>query len=41
LQTAALSLGSRVYADPADRFTRRIGEYWEAWDAPLPVGFVD
>ena len=41
LHTAALSLGSRVYAEPADRFTKRIGEYWKAWDEPLPVGFVE
>jgi CHAD domain-containing protein len=41
LHTAALSLGSRIYAEPADRFTKRIGEYWKAWDEPLLVGFVE
>lgn len=41
LQTAALSLGSRVYAEGADRFTRRLGDYWEAWDQPRPVGFTE
>lgn len=41
LQTASLSLGSRVYAEAPDRFTRRIGEYWQAWDVPLPLGFEE
>jgi CHAD domain-containing protein len=41
LQTAALSLGSRVYAETPNRFTRRMGDYWSAWDAPIPVGFSD
>lgn len=41
LQAASLSLGSRVYAEATDRFTRRVGEYWHAWDAPLPIGFTE
>ncbi len=41
LQTASLSLGSRIYAEPVGRFTQRIGEYWFAWDAPMPVGFSE
>ncbi|HVR31168.1 MAG TPA: CHAD domain-containing protein [Acidimicrobiia bacterium] len=40
LQAAALSLGSRVYAESPDRFTRRVRDYWDAWDDPLPVGFA-
>lgn len=39
LQTAALSLGDRIYTESPDRFVRRIGAYWEAWDAPVPIGF--
>lgn len=41
LQTAALSLGARVYVEKPARFVRRIGDYWEAWDSPLPVGFIE
>ena len=41
LQTAALSLGSRVYAETPNRFTRRVADYWSAWDSPVPVGFTD
>lgn len=41
LQRAALSLGSRVYAEPAGRFVGRIGDYWSAWDRPVPVGFTE
>ena len=41
LQTAALSLGSRVYAEAPNRFTGRVSDYWSAWDAPIPVGFSD
>lgn len=41
LQTAAMSLGSRVYAESPDRFIRRIGDYWTAWDSPVPVGYTD
>ncbi|MEX2423740.1 MAG: CHAD domain-containing protein [Acidimicrobiia bacterium] len=41
LQTAALSLGSRVYAETPNRFTGRVGDYWSAWDAPVPVGYTD
>jgi CHAD domain-containing protein len=41
LQTAAMSLGSRVYAESPDRFIRRIGDYWNAWDSPVPVGYTD
>lgn len=40
LQAAALSLGSRVYAESPRRFTARVGDYWSAWDAPIPVGFT-
>lgn len=39
LQTAALGLGARIYAEPHNRFVGRVGEYWAAWDAPVPVGF--
>jgi CHAD domain-containing protein len=38
LQTAASSLGRRVYAEPTARFLQRTAEYWDAWDASLPVG---
>ncbi|HSJ29141.1 MAG TPA: CHAD domain-containing protein [Acidimicrobiia bacterium] len=38
LQSAASSLGRRVYAEPAARFLQRAAEYWEEWDAPVPVG---
>ena len=41
LQSAALSLGSRVYAERPNRFTDRVGDYWAAWDSPVPVGFTD
>lgn len=40
LQTAAASLGRRVYAEPTARFMGRASEYWEAWDAPVPVGVI-
>jgi CHAD domain-containing protein len=38
LQMGALTLGARVYAEPADRFLRRMERYWDAWDTPFPVG---
>ncbi len=41
LQSASLSLGSRIYAEPVNRFTQRVSEYWLAWDAPVPVGFSE
>ncbi|MFP5332528.1 MAG: CHAD domain-containing protein [Acidimicrobiia bacterium] len=39
LQAQSLSLGRRIYAESSDRFTRRIGTYWSAWDTPTPIGF--
>lgn len=27
----AFALGRRIYAEPASKFTRRIGQYWKAW----------
>ncbi len=33
LQTNALMLGARIYAEPERLFVRRLGAYWEAWDA--------
>jgi CHAD domain-containing protein len=41
LQTASLSLGSRIYAEPVGRFTQRVRDYWVSWDAPVPVGFSE
>lgn len=38
LQTAAMALGRRVYAESPPQFTARIGAYWNAWDtAPLAL----
>lgn len=37
LQMAAVALGTRVYAERADRFTARIGGYWESREATGPV----
>lgn len=31
LQNAARVMGSRVYAESSDQFSRRLGAYWEAW----------
>ncbi len=38
LQTASLTLGGRVYAEPADRFVSRVERWWEAWDQPVAIG---
>ena len=37
LQFAAISLGERIYADKPKRFTKRLGNRWEAWRKRKPV----
>lgn len=43
LQRTALLLGARIYAEPPRLFVRRVGSYWDAWEATAPSleGHVD
>lgn len=38
LRVAAGALGTRLFAERPDRFAERIGAYWDAWNAPHPLG---
>jgi hypothetical protein len=38
LQEAAITRGTRAYAETADRFLDRIGQYWKARAAEIGTG---
>lgn len=40
LRAAANSLGSRIYAEPADRFVKRFAAYWKGWEQSPALGGV-
>jgi len=41
LQTRAIALGARLYAEKPGSFTNRIGAYWEAWSPARVVDQVE
>ncbi|MFO7548505.1 MAG: CHAD domain-containing protein [Acidimicrobiia bacterium] len=38
LRVAAGALGSRLFAERPEQFVDRMAAYWDAWDAPHPLG---
>jgi CHAD domain-containing protein len=38
LRVAAGALGTRLFAERPDQFVERMSAYWDAWDAPHPLG---
>jgi hypothetical protein len=36
LQSAAISLGRRIYTEKPKRFIARLGNYWQIWQSEVP-----